>query len=86
MGNRSKRSFFPRIRTFTLFTNIVSRQGVAQDVVLLRFIAKLGAVETDVLKHVLKLMDVRFFDGMERLIDALTVSVLKAMFVKSVKV
>ena len=53
---------------------------MAQDVVLLRFVADLGGIEGDVLEHVAQLGEVAFLDGVQRLVDPFAIAGLVLNF------
>jgi hypothetical protein len=53
---------------------------------LVLLVAELADVEADVLEHVLQLGDVRFFDGVQDLVDALAVARLVAPLVQAVEI
>lgn len=58
---------------------------MAQDVVLLLLVAQLVRVEADVLEDVLELGAIGLFDGMQRLVDTLTVASLETALVQGIE-
>ncbi len=60
-------------------------EQVTEDIVLLLLVAQLVRVEADVLEDVLELGAVGLFDGMQRLVDTLTVASLEAALVQGIE-
>ena len=58
---------------------------MAQDVVLLLFVAELVGIKADVLEYIFELGAVGLFDGMQRLVDTFAVTSLKAALVQSIE-
>jgi len=59
---------------------------MAQDFVFLLVITQLVGVKADVLKHIPQLGDIGLFDSVQRLVDALAVAWLVAMFKQAVEI